>query len=55
VENNKGIVDDIENKEYKGVGLENVQRRLSLLYPGKHSLKIYNEPDRFIVQLQIQL
>ena len=38
-----------------GVGLENIQRRLSLKYPRKHDLKIDNQKDAFFVSLQIQL
>lgn len=38
-----------------GVGLENVKRRLLLLYPGKHDLKIKEENNTFIVDLTIEL
>jgi len=41
--------------EKSGIGLENVKRRLDLLYPGKHSLQ-FNEDDwKYIVQLEIDL
>ncbi len=36
-------------------GLENVQKRLTLLYPHKHELKISREPEMLIVLLKIQL
>ena len=55
VENNKGIVDEINTGEYNGLGLENVKRQLELLYPGKHLLNIKDQPDRFIVALQLSL
>lgn len=55
LENNKGVVDDVEKNEYKGVGLENVKRRLDLIYPGKHELMIQETEDRFFVQLQLNL
>jgi two-component system, LytTR family, sensor kinase len=55
IENTKGQVDDVEPGIWKGMGLENVRRRLSLLYPGKHSLDISDQDDRFVVQLHLQL
>jgi two-component system LytT family sensor kinase len=38
-----------------GIGLAHVERRLALVYPEKHSIKIENEPDHFKVSLQIEL
>jgi two-component system, LytTR family, sensor kinase len=38
-----------------GVGLENVKRRLALIYPGKHNLKIWQENNTFMVDLKIEL
>jgi sensor histidine kinase YesM len=38
-----------------GIGLTNVQRRLNLIYPGKHELSIGEEPDEFKVVLKIDL
>ena len=38
-----------------GVGLENVKRRLVLLYPGKHDLQIIKKSNTFKVQLTIKL
>ncbi len=55
VENNKGIIDKVDPDDYNGVGLENVKRRLELLYPGKHQLIIHNLADRFVVHLQLKL
>lgn len=55
IENTKGQVDNVEQNDYKGVGLENVQRRLALLYPGRHELSIHETPSHFIVQLQLQV
>ncbi len=37
-----------------GIGLVNVKRRLELLYHGKHSLKIEETGDSFLVQLKLQ-
>lgn len=38
-----------------GVGLENVKRRLELLYPNNHELKIDNLENEFVVQLNIKV
>ena len=45
----------IDTNDKKGIGLANVQKRLQLLYPGKHSLKIESTGDTYIVQLQVSL
>lgn len=39
----------------KGIGLNNVKKRLQLLYPGKHQLDIYSTDDSFSVNMQILL
>jgi LytS/YehU family sensor histidine kinase len=36
-----------------GIGLKNMQRRLELLYPQKHVLKIEEKEDWFEVNLEI--
>lgn len=38
-----------------GLGLGNIKRRLELLYPGKHTLRITDNPDQFIVNLILPL
>jgi two-component system LytT family sensor kinase len=38
-----------------GIGLVNVQRRLSLIYPNQHILLIDQQTDTFIVDLKIEL
>lgn len=38
-----------------GIGIQNVQQRLELLYPGKHVLEITNDEEVFIVHLKLQL
>ena len=40
---------------YGGIGLENVQRRLDLIYPGKYQLDIENKGDTFETRLILQL
>lgn len=41
--------------ERKGLGLENVKRRLRLLYPNVHSLEIEDQENEYQVQLSIDL
>lgn len=36
-----------------GIGLDNVKRRLDLLYPGKHMLSILDDGGRFVVNLEL--
>jgi sensor histidine kinase YesM len=55
LENNKGIIDEVNTGDHNGLGLENVKRQLELLYPGKHLLNIKDEQDRFVVALQLSL
>jgi hypothetical protein len=55
VENNKGLIDEVNTGNHNGLGLENVKRQLELLYPGKHLLNIKDLPDRFVVALQLSL
>lgn len=43
------------NKSSGGIGLQNVKKRLELLYPGKHELKVGDTTDTFSVNLKIQL
>jgi two-component system, LytTR family, sensor kinase len=38
----------------KGIGLDNVNKRLDFLYPGRHELEITRKPDRFTVKLEIK-
>ncbi len=38
-----------------GIGLQNVKKRLELLYPGKHELKVKETADDFSVNLKVQL
>jgi LytS/YehU family sensor histidine kinase len=42
-------------QEAGGIGQINVKRRLELLYPHQHKLKIYDTPEKYLVLLSIQL
>lgn len=47
-------VEDVKDKT-SGIGILNVKRRLELLYPGKHILKINDLEDSYYIALQIEL
>jgi len=44
---------DENDSDHSGIGLENVTKRLALLFPGKHDLKINKSETEFEVVLQI--
>jgi hypothetical protein len=46
---------DKEHQEHSGIGLENVRKRLSLLYPGKHRLDVQTTAASYEVKLHIDL
>jgi len=54
IENSKEPVEK-KTEKHSGIGLANVKRRLALLYPGKHQLKINSEIDTFNVALSIKI
>ncbi len=54
LENSKEAIEKTTDK-HAGIGLNNVKRRLELLYPGRHDLKISNEIDIFKVDLRIKI
>jgi sensor histidine kinase YesM len=41
--------------QQSGIGIANVRKRLELLYTGKHELRISNEAEVFVVDLNIEL
>ncbi len=55
VKNNKGQIDETESDRFKGIGLKNVQRRLELIYPNKHEIRILESDTTFKVVLNINL
>ena len=38
-----------------GIGIENIRKRLQLLYPDQYDLQIKNDHDKFEVRLKINL
>lgn len=44
---------DAENNG--GIGIQNVRKRLDLIYPGKYEMEITNDEDVFIVNLKLEL
>ena len=46
---------NVRSNFYSGIGLENVRRRLEMLYPGNYLLEIKDEEEVFIVELKLQL
>ena len=54
IKNNKGQVDDMEDGRYGGIGLENVKRRLALIYPNKYELDILDGETEFEVKLTLK-
>jgi two-component system LytT family sensor kinase len=45
---------EIPVKKDSGIGLENLRRRLELLYPGRHSLTAEKSGDAFIATMTIE-
>lgn len=41
--------------QHSGIGLQNVKRRLELLYPDKHELKITDKDDIYRVELRLKI
>lgn len=54
ISNNLGQVDDMEAGKYVGIGLENVKRRLKLIYPNRYELSIQPTDNEFHVKLVIK-
>ncbi len=56
IENNKGTVEELLNdKRFGGVGLENVKKRLDLLYEKEYTLAIINDEQVYKVELKIPI
>jgi LytS/YehU family sensor histidine kinase len=55
IENNKGSSENPDQNKDGGIGLTNIKKRLSLLYPEKHELLINENEQKFMVSLRINL
>jgi LytS/YehU family sensor histidine kinase len=53
--NNIGSIDETENSEYKGLGLENVKRRLELVYHENYTLNLSKSTHTFKADLKIKI
>jgi len=53
VENNRHLEPSSDPRPTGGLGLENVQKRLDILYPKQHTLSIRSEDSTFSVRLKI--
>ena len=50
-----GITEETSAKQHSSDSLINVQKRLMLLYPGQHELKMSYEPEMLVVLLKIRM
>ncbi|RIJ46556.1 hypothetical protein D1614_17955 [Maribellus luteus] len=55
IANSKGKSAGETDLRYQGIGIENVRKRLEMLYPGRHKLKITETEQTFTVDLQIEI
>lgn len=53
-ENSIGQSSRVDDLQYSGIGLENVKKRLSLLFPARYNLKIRNNEITFRIDLHIE-
>ncbi len=53
--NSVGNLKNSSDMDTSGIGLQNVKRRLALMYPESHNLEIYSDDLQFKVSLQLQL
>lgn len=54
IKNSISPAQNMKNKKEEGIGIENLKRRLALLYPDKHDLDIKQTEDMFVVKLTIK-
>ena len=54
IKNNKGKMDDMEKGKYGGIGLENVRKRLHLIYGDEATMQINDDKNSFEVTINIK-
>lgn len=54
-ENSIGKSNQPSDKEHSGIGIENVKKRLALLFPGTHQLEISETDEVFSISLMVNL
>ena len=55
VENTKSPSHQSVNQDSPNVGLENIKRRLQLIYPDRHRLSVIEKSDTFRIELDLEL
>jgi LytS/YehU family sensor histidine kinase len=53
--NSLGKTADENGRKQPGIGLDNIRKRLNLLFPGRHELKITQSENEYLVNLTIKL
>ena len=48
-------IDTVEKHEYSGIGIENLRRRLALLYKDRHHLELDQKDEKFFANLVLDL
>jgi len=47
--------EEAEPSKKKGIGLDNLRRRLELIYPGRHAFEVHDDGRRYTAILKIDL
>lgn len=55
IKNDKGLVDEVEKGKYGGIGLENVRKRLALIYGAQADFSIKQDHETFTAKIIIKL
>ncbi|MEO0901681.1 MAG: hypothetical protein AAFY00_06525, partial [Bacteroidota bacterium] len=53
--NSRNLLQLAREEDTSGIGLNNVRRRLELLYPNAHTLDIVKDNLKYTIQLGLQL